>query len=49
MVTLTRLLVRSDGSRLFRNTVAGPAAEAARLDRELGDRLRREASADIPA
>jgi porphobilinogen deaminase len=46
---VTGLLVRSDGSHLFRNTIAGPAAEAARLGREPGDRLRREASTDILA
>jgi hydroxymethylbilane synthase len=48
-VTLTGLLARSDGSSLFRHTIAGHAADAARLGRELGDRLRREAPADILA
>ena len=48
-VHLTGLVARADGSFLLRETAEGPAADAARLGRELGDRLRREAPADILA
>ncbi|WP_431267642.1 hydroxymethylbilane synthase [Dankookia sp. P2] len=44
---LTGLIARPDGSFVLRQVIEGPAADAARLGRELGDRLRREAPADI--
>ena len=34
-------------SFVLKQTIEGPAADAARLGMELGDRLRREAPADI--
>lgn len=48
-LTLTGLLARSDGSYLIRQTIEGSAVDAARLGRELGNQLRREAPADILA
>ena len=48
-VHLTGLIARPDGSYLLRHTAEGPAMEAERLGRMLGDRLRREAPADILA
>ncbi|MBL6456343.1 hydroxymethylbilane synthase [Belnapia sp. T6] len=47
VVRLTGLVARADGSYLLRHTAEGPAADAARLGRALGERLRREAPADI--
>ena len=48
-LTLTGLLARPDGSYLLRRTVEGGTGDAARMGRELGERLRREAPADILA
>jgi len=44
---LTGLIARPDGSFVLKRTIEGPVADAARLGMELGDRLRREAPADI--
>ncbi|MBL6079136.1 hydroxymethylbilane synthase [Belnapia sp. T18] len=49
VVRLTGLIARPDGSYLLRDRIEGPAMEAERLGRTLGERLRREAPADILA
>ena len=49
VVRLTGLIARPDGSYLLRDSIEGPAMEAERLGRTLGERLRREAPADILA
>jgi hydroxymethylbilane synthase len=46
-VQLSGLLARADGSFLHRESLGGPATEAASLGRELGARLRRAAPADV--
>ncbi len=47
MVELTGLVARADGSYLLKQRLAGAAADAARLGRELGNSLKRQAPADI--
>jgi len=47
MLTLTGLIARSDGSYILRHNITGPAGDAARLGVALGERLRREAPADV--
>lgn len=44
---LTGLVARPDGSFLLRREIEGPASEAARLGRALGDELRADSPADI--
>jgi len=44
---LTGLIARPDGSFVLKREIEGAAADAARLGMDLGDRLRREAPADI--
>jgi hydroxymethylbilane synthase len=44
---LTGLVARADGSFLLRRTAEGDAADAARIGRELGEALGRDAPADI--
>jgi hydroxymethylbilane synthase len=44
---LTGLVARADGSFLLKRTVVGPAKEAARMGRELGDSLRADSPADL--
>nr|WP_233256298.1 hydroxymethylbilane synthase [Falsiroseomonas bella] len=44
---LTGLVARADGSFLLKRSLHGAPKEAARLGRELGDSLRRDAPADI--
>jgi hydroxymethylbilane synthase len=44
---LTGLIARPDGSFVLKQTIEGLAVDAAQLGMELGDRLRREAPADI--
>ncbi len=46
---LTGLIARPDGSFLLRRRVSGAVADAARIGRELGAALRRDAPADILA
>jgi hydroxymethylbilane synthase len=46
-LTLTGLVARTDGSFLLRRHLTGPAAEAARIGRELGAELRAASPADI--
>lgn len=48
-LTLTGLLARADGSFVVRETLEGPASEAERIGRDLGDWLRGHAPADILA
>jgi hydroxymethylbilane synthase len=49
VLSLDGLVARTDGSFLLRRGLAGPAAEAARLGRELGAMLRADSPADILA
>jgi hydroxymethylbilane synthase len=44
---LTGLIARADGSFLLKRSLHGAPKDAARLGRELGDSLRRDAPADI--
>ena len=44
---LTGLVAREDGSFLLRESIGGAATDAARLGRELGDRLRADSPRDI--
>jgi hydroxymethylbilane synthase len=46
-VELTGLVARADGSFLLKRRLSGPAADAARLGRELGASLRRDSPADV--
>lgn len=48
-VELTGLVARADGSFLLKRRLVGAAADAARLGRELGQSLRRDAPADVLA
>jgi len=47
MLHLSGLIARTDGSFLHRASLEGPAAEAARLGRELGAQLRQASPADV--
>ncbi|MBK1657892.1 hydroxymethylbilane synthase [Paracraurococcus ruber] len=47
VLRLTGLIARPDGSFLLKREIEGAPADAARLGMALGDRLRREAPADI--
>ena len=47
MLHLSGLIARADGSFLHRASLEGPAAEAARLGRELGAQLRQASPADV--
>lgn len=47
LLRLTGLVARADGSFLLHRVIAGPAAEAERLGRTLGESLRRDSPADI--
>lgn len=47
VVELTGLVARADGSYLLKQRLTGAAGDAARLGRELGESLRRNAPADI--
>jgi hydroxymethylbilane synthase len=44
---LTGLVARADGSFLLKRSLHGPASDAVRIGRELGDSLRRDSPADI--
>ncbi len=46
-VELTGLVARADGSYLLKQRLSGAASDAARLGRELGESLKRQAPADI--
>jgi hydroxymethylbilane synthase len=46
-VRLTGLIARPDGSFLLKRALEGAASDAARIGRELGDSLRRDAPADV--
>ncbi len=46
-VRLTGLIARPDGSFLLKRALEGVASDAARIGRELGDSLRRDAPADV--
>ena len=48
-VELTGLIARADGSFLLKRRLVGAPADAARLGRELGQSLRRDAPADVLA
>jgi hydroxymethylbilane synthase len=48
-VELTGLIARADGSFLLKRRLVGAPADAARLGRELGESLRRDAPADVLA
>jgi hydroxymethylbilane synthase len=47
VLRLTGLVARADGSFLLKRSIAGPAADAARLGAELGSSLRADSPADL--